>query len=115
MPAEIGCVQLRGKCDAFLVASAFHSLRISRLGVEIDQTGTDKPLSLKDRLDRGQQFTRRIRLHDVSTCTRAQGFFCDVRRAVLTEEENFRIRRNLPDATSRLNSIQGGQTDVRQN
>src|SRR5204862_6897817 len=74
MPADIVrvvCLQLTRNRDDRLPANAFLTPQMSRLGVETDHPGTDKLLSLKNGFDRGQQFSRRIRLDEVAACTRA--------------------------------------------
>lgn len=78
------------------------------------QTGTDKPLTCKDRFNSRQQLSFRIRFDDVAARARAQGLFCNVSRAVFAHEENFGSRGNVSDSASCFNPIQRRKTDVEQ-
>jgi len=79
------------------------------------QAGTDKSLAFEDSSYRGQELMSGIRFYDEARSPGAQGFFRDIRGAVLADEQNLGIWRNLTDSSSGNNSIEAGQAYVQKN
>jgi hypothetical protein len=104
------------RCDDFLAVGMSESLLIFTI-TEIDasQTGTDKPLTAKNRVDSTQQLASRVRFNNVTLGSHSKGCLHDIARAFLAHEEHFRSWAALANLPGDFYAIQLGKSDVKQN
>src|SRR5579864_9756913 len=77
--------------------------------------GANKVLPLKDGFHSREQVAGGIRLYDIAERACAQGFLYNVRRAIFTYEEDFRVGRNASDSSCGFDSIQARESNIQQN
>ena len=79
------------------------------------EPSADKLLAPERGLDRHQQFSPRILLHDIAQCADLQGFLHHIGRGLLSNKDNSGGWRKATDSASRFQSVQRRKSDIQQN